>query len=78
MDNNPHSNSTNFANAMQFGNERIHMTLNSEDRNPHAIKATNEFKEGMDVKSWFIVLEIYLKQFQKSDWLQITFSHIDN
>ncbi|RNA36429.1 hypothetical protein BpHYR1_040711 [Brachionus plicatilis] len=50
----------------------------SEVRNSHAIKAPNEFKEGMDVKSWFIALEIYLKQFQKSNWLDITISLVDN
>ena len=68
----------NFVNAMRFGNEGSYKTLYSEARNPYAIKAPNELKEGMDVKSWFIVLEIYLKQFQKSDWLDITISLVDN
>ncbi|RNA36435.1 hypothetical protein BpHYR1_030232 [Brachionus plicatilis] len=68
----------NFVNAMQFGNEGSYKTLYSEARNSYAIKAPNELKEGMDVKSWLIVLEIYLKQFQKSDWLDITISLVDN
>ncbi|RMZ97864.1 hypothetical protein BpHYR1_022812 [Brachionus plicatilis] len=44
----------NFVNAMQFRNERSYKTLYSEARNSYALKAPNELKEGMDVKSWFI------------------------
>ena len=65
-------------NAIQFGNEGSYKTLYSEARNWYAVKTPNELKEGMDVKSWFIVLEIYLKQFQKTDWLDITISLLDN
>ncbi|RMZ99436.1 hypothetical protein BpHYR1_034093 [Brachionus plicatilis] len=68
----------NFVNTMQFGNEGSFKTLYSEARNSYAIKAPNELKEGMDVKSWFIVLKNYFKQFQKSDWLGIIISLVDN
>ncbi|CAF1022754.1 unnamed protein product [Brachionus calyciflorus] len=43
-----------------------------------SIKNLEEFKDGMDISSWFTVLEIFLKNFRKDQWVEITLSNIEN
>jgi len=43
-----------------------------------SIKNVEEFKDGMDISSWFTVLEIYLKNFRKDQWVEIALSNIEN
>lgn len=65
-------------NSVQLGSERSGKTLFSETRDRSSLKCPQEFKDGMDVKAWFTVLEIYLKCFTKAEWLETTICFVDN
>ncbi|RNA07655.1 hypothetical protein BpHYR1_043958, partial [Brachionus plicatilis] len=45
---------------------------------PKTIKKVEEFKVGMDMRSWITVLEIYLKHFNKDEWVEIVLSNMEN
>ncbi|CAF0952571.1 unnamed protein product [Brachionus calyciflorus] len=67
---------------MQFDMERNGETWHNRGAYsnvvPKTIKAVEEFKDGMDIVAWITVLEIYLKNFDKSEWVEILLSNIEN
>ena len=67
---------------MQLESSRNHTSVYGENRNfnvdSRSIKVPEVFKEGMDLKSWFILMDIYLKNFPKYEWLEVAISYIEN
>ncbi|CAF0917547.1 unnamed protein product [Brachionus calyciflorus] len=67
---------------MQLESSRNHTSVYCENRNLNvdnrSIKVPEVFKEGMDLKSWYILIEIYLKNFPKSEWLEVAISYVEN
>ncbi|CAF1096805.1 unnamed protein product [Brachionus calyciflorus] len=76
------STNLNVYNTMQLDMER-----NEEERYNRgstsniiykSIKNVEEFKDVMDISSWFTVLEIYLENFRNDQSIEITLSNIEN
>lgn len=72
----------NVYNSMQLGNRKNEETMYSESRmcllNSNIVKCPEVFTDGMDGKSWITVVESFLKDFPKIEWVRITISYIDN
>lgn len=79
----PNSNSHNFNvyNTMQLDSSRNNSTVQSTSGSNmvnKSIKVPDMFREGMDLNSWLIQLEIYLRCFDKSEWVEIAISYIES
>ncbi|CAF0977424.1 unnamed protein product [Brachionus calyciflorus] len=78
----PNPTNFNVFNTMRLESSRNHTSVYGEYRNinvdSRSIKAPEVFKEGMDLKSWFILMEIYSKNFPKYEWLEVAISYIEN
>ncbi|CAF0784477.1 unnamed protein product [Brachionus calyciflorus] len=78
----PNPTNFNVFNTMQLESSRNHTSVYGENRNfnvdSRSIKVPEVFKEGMDLKSWFILMKIYLKNFPKCEWLEVAISYIEN
>lgn len=78
------SNATNlnFFNTMRLDSSRNCSKMLGKNRvdnvNSANYKDPEVFKDGMDVKSWLTVIEIFLKNVDKSEWIEIAISHIEN
>ncbi|RNA19402.1 hypothetical protein BpHYR1_037702, partial [Brachionus plicatilis] len=72
----------NVFNTMQLDMERNdkkgHSGGAASNLVPKTIRNVEEFKVGMDMRSWITVLEIYLKHFNKDEWVEIVLSNMEN
>ena len=78
----PKSTMCNIFNTMQLDSSGSYSKVSSENsshvlKNQY-IKTPETFKDGMDIKSWLMVMDIYLKNLDKSEWISIVVSHIEN
>ena len=80
--NNTIASGVNVFNSLQFDNSSRNSTMHAQSRVPYVtasiLKNPEIFKKGMDGKIWITVMESFLKEFEKSEWVRITISYIDN
>ncbi|RMZ99747.1 hypothetical protein BpHYR1_005370 [Brachionus plicatilis] len=67
---------------MHVNNSNSNKKCCTEDRNPaintNILKFPDVFRKGMDGKSWMTVMESFLKDFDKSEWVRVAVSYIEN
>ena len=80
--NNTLQSGVNVFNSLQFDNSSGNSTVHAQSRVPYVtasvLKNPEIFKKGMDGKIWITVMESFLEESEKSEWVRITISYIDN